>query len=176
MNKGEGTDGGNMSASHTELANRLRLILDDKEKVRELSVQDEQDILEAAAFIERHASDAGEAEQAQDERPCAWLRYKDYNGKRPTSIHLCDPDNEGAFPVYTHPAPTAPDGGEWDGKIPEGAHVEIITPPIPESEVIRFLRATIDEQAREIVRLRQAAAALADKPSSKLIRSKEEWK
>lgn len=30
----------------------------------------------------------------------AWLRYSEYNGTRPATIHLCDSDAPGAFKVY----------------------------------------------------------------------------
>lgn len=43
--------------------------------------------------------DALRAAQQADEH-VAWLRYNDHNGQRPTTLHLCDSDAQGALKVY----------------------------------------------------------------------------
>jgi len=35
--------------------------------------------------------------------PVAWLQYRDHSGMRPTTIHLCDSDSQGAFEVVRKP-------------------------------------------------------------------------
>lgn len=35
----------------------------------------------------------------------AWVRYRNHNGRHATTIHICNPDDEGAFKVYRRPVP-----------------------------------------------------------------------
>jgi len=40
--------------------------------------------------------------------PVAWVHYRDHNGRRPTTIHLCDSDSQGAFEVIRKPTHSIP--------------------------------------------------------------------
>lgn len=70
----------------------------------------------------------------------AWLRFNDHNGRRPTTIHLCDSDAPGAFKVYR-----APDDAERELAEEQSAH-----------------RVSCQMFARETIRADKAEAELAE--------------
>jgi hypothetical protein len=50
-----------------------------------------------------YLGDAGLAQLNEPDPYVAWLRYNNHNGRRPTTIHVCDSDAPGAFKVYRRP-------------------------------------------------------------------------
>lgn len=60
-------------------------------------------LLEAVKQLKVAQSDHGKSAPV-----VAWMQYRDHNGTRPTTIHLCDSDAKGAFEVIRKPTDTPP--------------------------------------------------------------------